>query len=78
VGKPDAEAGNVLVAYVVVDDGLSFEQVQNDIRTYCSENMEAYETPIEYIQMTGLPRTMIGKVDYRKLEELNQSDDNGC
>ena len=70
VGKPDAELGNVLVAYVVIDDNNDFEQVKNEIRAYCSANMESYETPVEYILMTELPRTMIGKVDYRKLEEL--------
>ena len=70
VGKPDAELGNVLVAYVVIDDGFDFEQVKNEIKAYCSANMESYETPVDYVLMTELPRTMIGKVDYRKLEEL--------
>ena len=70
VGKPDAELGNVLVAYVVIDDNNDFEQVKNGIKAYCSANMESYETPVDYVLMTELPRTMIGKVDYRKLEEL--------
>ena len=70
VGKPDAELGNVLVAYVVIDDNNDFEHVKNGIKAYCSANMESYETPVDYVLMTELPRTMIGKVDYRKLEEL--------
>ena len=70
VGRSDVEAGNVLVAYVVVDSNYNFEQVKKELTNYCAENMESYETPVDYILMTDLPRTMIGKVDYRKLEEM--------
>lgn len=70
VGRPDVEKGNVLVAYVVIDDNLDFEQVRNEIKEYCSAYIESFETPVEYVRLTELPRTMIGKVDYRSLEAM--------
>ena len=70
VGKPDETVGNTLVAYVVPEEPAQFEQLKNRIAAYCSEELESYERPTEYRCLDQMPRTLIGKVDYRKLEQL--------
>lgn len=70
VGKPDKNAGNVTVAYVVTDNRKIFETVKRELIAYCDNNLEKYERPVDFIYVSELPRTMIGKIDYRELEEL--------
>ncbi len=70
VGRPDEVAGNVPVAFVVVDDQESYSEVEKRLRDYCMVNLQSYERPADYVCMKALPRTLIGKVDYRKLEDF--------
>ena len=69
VGKPDTVAGNVLVAYVVPEKLEDFEQITKTLKSYCENNLQSFEHPIEYIYKQELPRTLIGKVDFRALEK---------
>lgn len=70
VGRPDEVLGNVLVAYVVADIQASFVTVEKALREYCISSLESFEQPVTYVSMDKLPRTLIGKVDYRALEEM--------
>ena len=74
VGKPDETVGNTLVAYVVPEEPAQFEQVKNRISSYCSAELETYERPAEYRCLDQMPRTLIGKVDYRALEQMALKD----
>ena len=38
------------------------------IEEYCEKNLAKYMLPKEYVFRESLPKTMIGKVDYRTLE----------
>jgi long-chain acyl-CoA synthetase len=69
VGRPDETVGNVLVAFVVLNDGVVSEQVMSELKKFCNSSLEVYERPVEYIIKQELPRTLIGKVDYRALEK---------
>ncbi len=69
VGRPDDQVGNLLVAFIVTDNKESKEQAVDALKDYCSSNLQSYERPVEYIVVDSLPRTLIGKVDYRALEE---------
>ena len=37
----------------------------------CKKNLAAYSIPKEYEFRKSLPKTMIGKVDFRKLQQEN-------
>ena len=73
VGRPSEETGNNLVAFVVPVQQDQYTEVERALSEYCTNNLEAFERPVQYVCMEELPRTLIGKVDYRKLEEIAQS-----
>ena len=75
VGRPDVDKGNLLVAYVVPESQKLSEQIVNNLKAYCDANFESYERPVDYVFMTEFPRTLIGKVNYRALEDMQK--DNG-
>ena len=70
VGRPDKTAGNVPVAFVVPTQAENFSHVEKALRDYCMANLETFERPAAYCFMDRLPRTLIGKVDYRALEKI--------
>ena len=76
VGRLDETVGNVLIAYIVPDMPIHFEQIKKQIAAYCLSKLKSYETPVEYRYIKELPRTLIGKVDYRKLERM-AADEHG-
>ena len=47
-------------------------KVRNDIKEYCKKNLAAYMVPKEFEFRESLPKTMIGKVNYRELEKENK------
>ncbi len=45
------------------------EEILNEIKAYCEKNLSQYSWPYEYEFRTELPKTLVGKVAYSKLEE---------
>ena len=39
------------------------------LKAYSESYLQSFERPVDYICKTELPRTLIGKVDYRALEK---------
>lgn len=72
VGKSgtDISLSNELVAFVVVEDGVSEEFALTALTEYADKYFETYERPNKYFFIRQLPLTTIGKVDYRSLEKL--------
>ena len=61
------------VAYVILkDEAMTMDQVQcNDLfRRICKDKVPTYMCPVEYRYVKEFPHTQIGKVDFRKLEEM--------
>jgi len=61
------------VAYVILkDEVMTMEQVRcNDLlRRICKDKVPTYMCPVEYRYVKEFPHTPIGKVDFRKLEEM--------
>ena len=57
-------------AVIVLKDGIEqSSKVKNEIKKYCEENLAAYERPAEYEFKESIPKTAIGKVAYRDLED---------
>lgn len=57
-------------AVIVLKEGISDSiKVKNEIKKYCEENLAAYERPAVYEFKESLPKTAIGKVAYRDLED---------
>ena len=58
------------VAYVVKEDHeADNEDLKMELSALCAENVPTYMIPAEYRFVTEIPRTPVGKVDFRALEK---------
>jgi long-chain acyl-CoA synthetase len=72
IGLPDEYRGQYVKAYIVLKNGVTVtDDVKNSIRTHCKLNIAKYLMPKEIEYRDVLPKTIIGKVDYRALELEN-------
>ena len=70
VGIPHPYKKQVAKAYIVLkNDVKPTANIRKEIKKYCEDNLVRYSWPYEYEYRTELPKTLVGKVAYRKLEE---------
>ena len=70
IGIKDEYRGQKIKAYVVPMPGIEpTEELKNEILAYCSDKIAKYAMPRELEFRTELPKTLVGKVAYRVLEE---------
>ncbi len=70
VGRKDPERGETVVAFIVLrDEAEASEETKASISDYLKKEVALYARPREYRFVDSLPRTKLGKVDYRQLEE---------
>ena len=70
IGVPDPHRMQRVRAYVVLREGYTAdEKMKNEIMNRLRLKVAKYALPREMIFRGDLPRTLVGKVDYRKLEE---------
>ena len=73
IGIPHPYKVQVPKAYIVLKNGIKDKmKVRNDIKEYCKKNLAAYMVPKEFEFRESIPKTMIGKVNYRELEKENK------
>ena len=66
----DAYRGQKIKAFVVPMPGVEpTEELKQEILTYCEGQIAKYAMPRELEFRTELPKTLVGKVAYRVLEE---------
>ena len=69
VGVPHPYKVQVPKAYIVLKSEYHDNQkIRYEIKEYLEKNLAKYMIPKEYVFRETLPKTMIGKVDYKKLE----------
>jgi long-chain acyl-CoA synthetase len=68
VGRPDAEWGEAVVAFVVSDDGAAPPSIDDLDRT-CLDNIARFKRPKEYRFVDALPTNNYGKVVKRELRD---------
>ena len=70
IGVKDAYRGQRIRAYVVPMPGVEpTEELKKELLDYCASRVAAYAKPRELEFRTELPKTLVGKVAYRVLEE---------
>ncbi len=70
IGVKDEYRGARIRAYVVPMPGIEpNDDLKKEILDYCAQNAAKYACPRELIWRTELPKTLVGKVAYRVLEE---------
>lgn len=70
IGVKDAYRGQRVKAYIVPMPGVApDEALRQELLAYCAEHIAKYAMPREIEFRTELPKTLVGKVAYRALEE---------
>jgi len=70
IGIKDAYRGQKIKAYVVPMPGIEpNDALKQELLEYCSKHIAKYAMPREVEFRTELPKTLVGKVAYRVLEE---------
>ena len=70
IGVKDPYRVQRVRAYVVPMPGIApTEALKQELLDYCSTRIAKYAMPREIVFRTELPKTLVGKVAYRVLEE---------
>ena len=70
IGVPDPLKMQRVKAFVVLKPGIvASEEKREELMAYCRKNMAKYALPKEIEFRNELPKTLVGKVAYRQLEE---------
>ena len=72
IGVPHSYKMEVVKVFVVLKNGeKKSNKIIDELKELCKQNLPKYAWPTEYEFRDSLPRTRIGKVDFKKLQEEN-------
>ncbi len=71
IGRPDAVWGEIVVAYVALQEGRSLTEAE--LIKFAGTRMAAYKTPEHVVFRDALPKTATGKLDRRALREAERA-----
>lgn len=75
IGVHHPKKVQVAKAYIVLKDGIKpTKDVLKSIKKHCEKNLATYSLPSEYEFMSSLPKTLVGKVAYTKLEKSEKEN----
>ncbi len=70
IGVPDTYRMHAVKAFIMLKPGVAADDVtREEIMNYCKKHLAKYEMPREIEFRKELPKTLVGKVAYRQLEE---------
>lgn len=75
VGMPHPYKQEVPKAFIVLKSGFHGLFIKEEIKAYCKKNLEHHAVPYKFVYRKQLPKTKIGKVDFKKLMGDNGEDD---
>jgi long-chain acyl-CoA synthetase len=70
-GLPDAECGEIIKAWVVLKDNHKGRVTEADLMSWAKENLTHYKVPRAIQLVDELPKSMVGKVLRRVLQEAD-------
>ncbi len=70
-GLPDMESGEIIKVWVVLKDDYKGKVSEDEILKWCKENMTHYKVPRLLEFRDELPKTLVGKVMRRELQEAD-------
>lgn len=69
VAMPHPYKVQVAKAYIVLKEGVNPSLgLKKEIKELCEKNLAKFSLPYDYEYRKALPTTLLGKVDYKKLE----------
>ena len=70
IGVPDSYKMQKVKAFVTLKNGITpSEEVKESIMAHCRKHLAKYEMPYDIEFRSEMPKTLVGKVAYRQLEE---------
>lgn len=69
IGIPHPYKIEVPKAFIVLKNGYNPLTVKKSIKDHCVKNLAKYAIPADFEYRKSLPKTLIGKVDFKKLQE---------
>ena len=73
IGIPHPKKIQVAKAYIVLKDGIKPNKaILKSIKSHCEKHLAQYSLPSEYEFLSSLPKTLVGKVAYTKLENVSE------
>jgi acyl-coenzyme A synthetase/AMP-(fatty) acid ligase len=76
VGKPDPRLGEVVAAFVALEQGAALDE--DAFFAYCKDNLVKYKRPVEVTFIDALPRTGTNKIDRITLRALAAARSDGA
>ena len=70
VGKPDPLYGQRVVAYVTLHGVWDAQQMEGELRAWCSQRLSAYKIPEAFYTVAALPRNGNGKLNRQALNDM--------
>lgn len=75
VGEKSAYKMEKIKAFIVLKPGIeNTGEIRESIKDYCRRNIAKYAIPYKFIYRNDLPKTLFGKIAYRKLETEDNND----
>ena len=75
IGVPDSYRMQVAKAYVVLKPEIpTSAQTKSDLMDHCRKNIAKYAMPKDIVFKHSLPKTLIGKIAYRELEDEHKAE----
>lgn len=70
IGVPHPYKIEVPKAFIVLNPGYKkTDELEEELRELCKKNLAKYALPASYEYRKSLPRTLVGKVDFKKLQQ---------
>lgn len=75
VGMPHPYKQEVAKAFIVLKEGFYGFNIKSEIKEYCQKNLAKYMVPYKFVYRKKLPKTKLGKVDFKTLQDDVGEDD---
>ena len=75
VGMPHIYKKEVPKAFIILKPGFHGLFIKSEIKDYCKKNLEHHMVPYRFVYRKSLPKTKLGKVDFKKLMKDEGDDD---
>ena len=70
IGIPHPVYGEDIVGVLKLKEGVSFEEVKQNLFTRCRTDLSEVQQPSLFLEIDDLPKTATGKINKEKLKNL--------
>ncbi len=75
IKDPNYLHGRLPKVYMVLKPGFDEKKVIDEVNELCIKNLVYYMQPVEYEIIDEVPKTPLGKVDFKNLEDRNKKEE---